>query len=63
MCPDCLCLLCVLIVSVCVQLQENPYLYDTHVQLISLLREEGELERLRAAREKMGKIFPLTEGA
>ncbi|KAK2180910.1 hypothetical protein NP493_420g02015 [Ridgeia piscesae] len=42
-------------------LESNPYLYDTHVQLIGLLRQEGELDRLRVAREKMAEVFPLTE--
>jgi len=32
------------------------------VQLIDLLHKMGELEKLRAAREQMSKIFPLTEG-
>ena len=48
--------------SVYFQLQDNPHMYDTHVQLIKLLGEEGELDKLRAAREKMNEIFPLTEG-
>jgi hypothetical protein len=32
------------------------------VELIRLLRLEGELSRVRAARQKMSELFPLTEG-
>ncbi|KAI1293586.1 Squamous cell carcinoma antigen recognized by T-cells 3 [Halotydeus destructor] len=38
----------------------NPFDYDSHVKLISLLREMGELADARAAREDMNKKFPLT---
>lgn len=37
-------------------------MYDPYVELMKLLREDGELEKLREAREKMSEIFPLTEG-
>ncbi|CAH1802142.1 unnamed protein product [Owenia fusiformis] len=43
------------------QITSNPYMYDPHVELISLLRAEGELTKLREARERMSNIFPLTE--
>ncbi|XP_064613155.1 squamous cell carcinoma antigen recognized by T-cells 3-like [Liolophura sinensis] len=43
------------------QVKENPFMYAGHVELISALREAGELERLRAARETMSTIFPLSE--
>uniref|UniRef100_A0A4W6GB41 Spliceosome associated factor 3, U4/U6 recycling protein n=1 Tax=Lates calcarifer TaxID=8187 RepID=A0A4W6GB41_LATCA len=33
-----------------------------HVDLIKLLKQEGELFRLRKARQKMSELFPLTEG-
>ena len=48
-------------VSIAFQLQQNPYLYDAHVELIKLLREDGELEGLREARESMSRAYPLTE--
>lgn len=32
------------------------------MELIRLLRLEGELSRVRAARQKMSELFPLTEG-
>ena len=44
------------------QVESNPYHYDSHVQLIKLLRESGDLDRVRNARESMSKIFPLTQG-
>jgi hypothetical protein len=44
------------------QLSQNPYAYDLHTQLIELLKTMGELDRLREARERMSKLFPLTEG-
>ncbi|RMX56908.1 hypothetical protein pdam_00021974, partial [Pocillopora damicornis] len=43
------------------QVASNPYHYDSHVELVKLLRESGDLDRLRDAREGMNKIFPLTE--
>ena len=45
-----------------VQLQQNNFLYETHVKLISALRSEGLVDELRHARAKMAEIFPLTEG-
>ncbi|XP_048582482.1 squamous cell carcinoma antigen recognized by T-cells 3 [Nematostella vectensis] len=43
------------------QLETNPYNYQSHIQLINLLSSSGDLERLRQARENMSKSFPLTE--
>ncbi|XP_077995883.1 spliceosome associated factor 3, U4/U6 recycling protein-like [Glandiceps talaboti] len=39
----------------------SPYQYELHVQLINLLRKEGELEKLHQARERMHQLFPLSE--
>lgn len=44
------------------QLSINVYDYNCHVDLIRLLRLEGELTKVRGARQKMSEIFPLTEG-
>ena len=44
------------------QLQESPYYYEGHVKLIKLLRQQGELEKAREARQNMSKLFPLSEG-
>ncbi|XP_032742586.1 squamous cell carcinoma antigen recognized by T-cells 3 [Rattus rattus] len=43
------------------QLSINGYDYNCHVGLIRLLRLEGELNKVRMARQKMSEIFPLTE--
>ncbi|KAM6943823.1 squamous cell carcinoma antigen recognized by T-cells 3 [Lycodopsis pacificus] len=43
------------------QLSINAFDYNCHLDLIKLLKQEGELLRLRKAREKMGELFPLTE--
>ncbi|KAF7652835.1 hypothetical protein LDENG_00091810 [Lucifuga dentata] len=43
------------------QLSINAFDYNCHVDLIKLLKQEGELLRLRKARQKMGELFPLTE--
>ncbi|MBN3304250.1 SART3 protein, partial [Amia calva] len=43
------------------QLSINAFDYNCHVDLIKLLRQEGELGRLRRARQKMSELFPLTE--
>ncbi|KAL9980223.1 hypothetical protein ACROYT_G008778 [Oculina patagonica] len=43
------------------QVASNPYHYDSHVELIKLLRESGDLDKVRNAREGMSKVFPLTE--
>lgn len=44
------------------QLSINAFDYNCHVDLIKLLKQEGELFRLRKARQKMSELFPLTEG-
>ncbi|XP_029475546.1 squamous cell carcinoma antigen recognized by T-cells 3 isoform X2 [Rhinatrema bivittatum] len=43
------------------QLSINAFDYNCHVDLIKLLRQEGELVKLRRARQKMSELFPLTE--
>ncbi|KAB0363600.1 hypothetical protein FD754_007756 [Muntiacus muntjak] len=43
------------------RLSINVYDYNCHVDLIRLLRLEGELTKVRMARQKMSEIFPLTE--
>ncbi|XP_006640406.1 squamous cell carcinoma antigen recognized by T-cells 3 [Lepisosteus oculatus] len=43
------------------QLSINAFDYNCHVDLIKLLRQEGELVRLHRARQKMSELFPLTE--
>ncbi|CAH8457364.1 unnamed protein product [Dicrocoelium dendriticum] len=42
------------------QLTSCPTLYESHVELISSLRELGNLEDLRAARESMHSVYPLS---
>ncbi|CAI5532657.1 unnamed protein product [Closterium sp. Naga37s-1] len=42
------------------RIASNPYDYQAHVQLISLLRRSSMLEELRAAREAMNALFPLS---
>ena len=44
------------------QLSEDVYQYDAHVECIQLLRQLGDLERVRRAREEMSRVFPLSEG-
>ncbi|XP_071179062.1 squamous cell carcinoma antigen recognized by T-cells 3-like isoform X1 [Mytilus edulis] len=44
------------------QISKNPYLYDVHIDLIKLLKQLGELEQLRDARQRMSELFPLAEG-
>ncbi|KAL4224155.1 Squamous cell carcinoma antigen recognized by T-cells 3 [Mactra antiquata] len=43
------------------QIDDNPYGYDNHVQLIKNLGELGDLDMLRDARKRMSELFPLTE--
>ncbi|NXP77476.1 SART3 protein, partial [Ramphastos sulfuratus] len=43
------------------QLSINAFDYNCHLDLIKLLRQEGELIKLRRARQKMSELFPLTE--
>ncbi|KAL8527557.1 hypothetical protein ACS0TY_005418 [Phlomoides rotata] len=40
-------------------LYNNPADYDSHVQYIKMLRKQGDLEKLRQAREAMSSLFPL----
>jgi len=44
------------------QLGEDTYQYDAHVECIQLLRQLGDLDRVRRAREEMSNVFPLSEG-
>ncbi|GER38939.1 hypothetical protein STAS_15485 [Striga asiatica] len=41
-------------------LSNNPSDYDSHVQYIKILRKQGEIEKLRQARETMKSLFPLS---
>ncbi|TNN51187.1 Squamous cell carcinoma antigen recognized by T-cells 3 [Liparis tanakae] len=43
------------------QLSINAFDYNCHLDLIKVLKQEGELLRLRKARQKMSELFPLTE--
>lgn len=43
-------------------LQTNPSQYEVHLQLIALLKSAAMFEELRAARESMSAVFPLSEG-
>lgn len=43
-----------------VSLSTNPYDYATHVALIKKLHTMGELDRLRAARNNMSNMYPLS---
>ncbi|CAN4108217.1 unnamed protein product [Withania somnifera] len=42
------------------ELLNHPSNYDTHVQYIKALRKQGDIEKLRQAREAMSAIFPLS---
>ncbi|KAK9076977.1 hypothetical protein SSX86_005312 [Deinandra increscens subsp. villosa] len=42
------------------ELSSNPANYDAHVQYITALRKQGDLDKLRLAREAMNELFPLT---
>ncbi|OUM62533.1 hypothetical protein PIROE2DRAFT_11168 [Piromyces sp. E2] len=42
-------------------LNENPLSYDLHVKYIEKLREMGQFEELRTARNNMKNIYPLSE--
>ncbi|XP_011871430.1 PREDICTED: squamous cell carcinoma antigen recognized by T-cells 3-like [Vollenhovia emeryi] len=41
-------------------LSANPYDYSSHVALINKLHTMGELDRLRAARNNMSNVYPLS---
>ncbi|GFP80445.1 squamous cell carcinoma antigen recognized by t-cells 3 [Phtheirospermum japonicum] len=43
-------------------LNGNPTDYDNHVQYIKILRKQGDIEKLRQARETMSSLFPLIPG-
>ncbi|CAI9765278.1 unnamed protein product [Fraxinus pennsylvanica] len=42
------------------ELYNNPSNYDSHVQYIKLLRKQGDIDKLRQAREAMSALFPLS---
>ncbi|KAI3445538.1 hypothetical protein Pfo_002203 [Paulownia fortunei] len=42
------------------ELNNNPSDYDSHVQYIKVLRKQGDIEKLRQARETMSSLFPLS---
>lgn len=42
------------------KLADNPFDYETHVQLIAFARANGELDEVRSAREEMSRRFPLS---
>ena len=42
------------------KLLDNPFDYNTHLELISFARNHAELQEVRAARQEMSKRFPLT---
>ncbi|XP_023757425.1 uncharacterized protein LOC111905928 isoform X1 [Lactuca sativa] len=42
------------------ELSTNPANYDAHVQYIKALRKQGDIDKLRLAREAMSELFPLT---
>lgn len=44
------------------QLKDSPYHYSSHVELIQLLRQLGDLDQARQARQRMSEAFPLSEG-
>ena len=50
-------------VTTLLQVEGSPYHYDSHVQLIRLLRQLGDLDGARKARNAMNEVFPLTEGS
>uniref|UniRef100_A0A671X4N9 Spliceosome associated factor 3, U4/U6 recycling protein n=1 Tax=Sparus aurata TaxID=8175 RepID=A0A671X4N9_SPAAU len=54
-------IVCVIFCFPPLQLSINAFDYNCHVDLIKLLKQEGELVRLRKARQKMSELFPLTE--
>jgi len=43
------------------QLQGDPFQYDTHIQHIRALAKLNDLDRIRHARQKFRAVFPLTE--
>ncbi|KAK2723233.1 squamous cell carcinoma antigen recognized by T-cells 3-like [Artemia franciscana] len=49
------------LVSLEKQLAGNIYSYDLHLSRVKLLKELGELDRLRLAYKEMSNLFPLSE--
>ena len=45
-----------------IQLESSPFHYESHLKLIQELRDIGDLDKTRQARETMSKMFPLTPG-
>ncbi len=45
-----------------VQIAASPNSFELHTSLLSALRAAGEAKKLRAAREAMSALFPLTSG-
>jgi hypothetical protein len=43
------------------QIAENRFQYQCYVDVITLLRDHGELNKLRDYRQKMSEVYPLTE--
>ncbi|XP_046840830.1 squamous cell carcinoma antigen recognized by T-cells 3-like [Xenia sp. Carnegie-2017] len=41
-------------------LENSPFHYESHLKLIQALREIGDLDKTRQARETMSRMFPLT---
>ncbi|CAB3983959.1 Squamous cell carcinoma antigen recognized by T-cells 3, partial [Paramuricea clavata] len=41
-------------------LESSPFHYESHLKLIQALRDIGDLDKTRQARETMSKMFPLT---
>ena len=41
-------------------LENSPFHYESHLKLIQALRDIGDLDKTRQARETMSKMFPLT---
>ena len=60
-CMSCFCKRVAPVTSL-LQVEASPYHYDSHVQLIRLLRQLGDLDGARKARNAMSEVFPLTEG-
>ena len=44
-----------------IELHQNPYDYNKHLQYISMLKTLDDNFKIRVARESMRKVFPLTE--
>jgi hypothetical protein len=42
-------------------IEDDKFFYQNYVDIIELTRQHGDLDNLRAFREKMSEQFPLTE--